>query len=40
LGAAGANVPNPWDPNVFNLILNLDYSKGSKASVTQITEPF
>src|SRR6266404_2926464 len=30
LGAAGANVPNPWDPNVFNLILNLDYSKGSK----------
>jgi broad specificity phosphatase PhoE len=40
LGAAGANVPNPWDPNVFNLILNLDYSKGSKPTVTQITEPF
>jgi broad specificity phosphatase PhoE len=40
LGASGAKVPNPWDPNVFNLILNLDYSEGSKPTVTQITEPF
>jgi broad specificity phosphatase PhoE len=40
LGASGANVPNPWDPDVFNLILKLDYSKGSTPAVTQITQPF
>ena len=40
LGSSGANVPNPWDPDVFNLILKIDYSRGSKAAVSQITEPF
>jgi broad specificity phosphatase PhoE len=40
LGASGAGVPNPWDPDVFNLILKLDYSGGSTPIVTQITEPF
>ena len=40
LGASGVNVPNPWDPSVFNLILNFAYSDESPPSVTQITEPF
>lgn len=40
LGASGANVPNPWDPNVFNLVLKLDYSEGSAPTVTQIKQPF
>jgi broad specificity phosphatase PhoE len=40
LGASGVDVPNPWDPSVFNLILNFAYSDRSPPSVTQITEPF
>jgi phosphohistidine phosphatase SixA len=40
LGASGAGVPNPWDPDVFNLISKLDYSGGSTPIVTQITESF
>jgi broad specificity phosphatase PhoE len=40
LGASGVNVPNPWDPSVFNLILNFAYSDGPPPGVTQITEPF
>ena len=40
LNAPESDVPNPWDPKVFNLILKLDYGNGSIPIVTRITEPF
>jgi phosphohistidine phosphatase SixA len=40
LGASAVNIPNPWDPSVFNLILKFAHSDGSPPSVTQITEAF
>jgi len=39
LGAANGSYPDPWDPNVFNLILKIDYS-GADLSVTKVIEPF
>jgi hypothetical protein len=41
LGAPAGTYPNPWDEQVFNLILRFDYPTGtSTPTVTQITEPF
>jgi phosphohistidine phosphatase SixA len=40
LGAAGKDIPNPWNPSIFNLILNLRYDRGTTPVVTQIVEPF
>jgi broad specificity phosphatase PhoE len=40
LGAKPGCCPNPWDANVFNQILILQYSGGSEPEVTTLTEPF
>jgi phosphohistidine phosphatase SixA len=39
LNARHGDYPNPWDPTVFNLILNFKFS-GGKPKVQEITEPF
>ena len=39
LGAPAGSYPDPWDRNVFDLVLRLDYG-GSGLKLTQITEPF
>jgi hypothetical protein len=40
LGAEPGDYPNPWDPDVFNLILKLGFSNAGPPSITKITEPF
>lgn len=40
LGASRDGVPNPWDPTIFNLILQLEYKGSGSAVTTKITEPF
>jgi phosphohistidine phosphatase SixA len=40
LGGSPDGVPNPWDPTVFNLILQLEYKGSGSAVTTKITEPF
>jgi hypothetical protein len=40
LGASPDGVPNPWDPTVFNLILQLEYKGSGSAVTTKITESF
>jgi phosphohistidine phosphatase SixA len=40
LGAKPGDYPDPWDPQVFNLILKLDYAAGGKPTVTKTNEPF
>lgn len=40
LGAPDGTYPEDWDPDVFNLIVEIDYRAGSTPSVRQITEPF
>jgi len=39
LGAGKGDYPDPWDPAVFNLILEVTFSDG-KVSVKKVTEPF
>jgi len=39
LGAKPGDYPNPWDPKVFNLILQFDYTHGVP-SVRSVVEPF
>lgn len=39
LGARKDDYPHPWDPDVFNLILQFGYEAG-KLTVRQIEEPF
>ena|ERR1700761_2703461 len=39
LGATAGEYPHPWDPAVFNLILQLGFN-GGQLTVKQITEPF
>ena len=39
LGAENGDYPDPWDPEVFNLILKVDLST-KPPTVTKITEPF
>jgi phosphohistidine phosphatase SixA len=38
LGCTGG-YPDPWDPAVFNLILNVTF-EGGEPAVTQVSEPF
>jgi hypothetical protein len=38
LGAGEGDDPHPWDPEVFNLILQFGFRAG-KLTVAQITEP-
>jgi hypothetical protein len=40
LFAKPGDYPNPWDPLVFNLILQLDYLGGESPTVSSITEDF
>ena len=40
LNARKGDYPDPWDPGVFNLILQLDYDKGGEPTVTSVTQPF
>jgi hypothetical protein len=40
LGAPRASIPDPWDPDVYNLILVLDLSAGPPPKVSQVSEPF
>jgi phosphohistidine phosphatase SixA len=40
LGASRDAVPNPWDPTVFNLILELEYEGSAPPATAKITEPF
>jgi broad specificity phosphatase PhoE len=39
LGAKKGDYPDPWDPAVFNLILQVTFTDG-KASVKEVNEPF
>jgi len=41
LNAPKSTYPEPWDADVFNLIIKLDYQAGNPVpTVTQISEPF
>jgi phosphohistidine phosphatase SixA len=40
LRAESGRYPDPWDPEVFNLILQLEYSGDGAPAITQVTEPF
>jgi broad specificity phosphatase PhoE len=40
LRSESGRYPDPWDPEVFDLILRLDYGEDEKPIVTQVTEPF
>lgn len=40
LGASREVVPVPWDPTVFDLILQLEYKGSGSPATTEITEPF
>jgi phosphohistidine phosphatase SixA len=39
LGAGEGDIPDPWDPDVFNLILQFGFKAG-KLTVKEIKEPF
>lgn len=40
LGAQPGSCPDPWDPQVFNLILKFKYQAGALDAVEQVREPF
>ena len=40
LKAEAKDYPDPWDRDVFNLILRLDMQEAVPANVTRVTEPF
>ena len=40
LRARAGEFPDPWNPQVFNLILQLDYQDAGSPRVTEIVEPF
>jgi phosphohistidine phosphatase SixA len=40
LNAKDGQYPNPWDPNVFNLVLRFEYEGAQSPKVTSVTEPF
>jgi hypothetical protein len=40
LGAPRVAIPDPWNPNIYNLILILDYTGDPKPSVSKVFEPF
>jgi hypothetical protein len=39
LNAKTGDYPDPWDPSVFNLILQFDFL-GDMPTVTRVIEPF
>jgi phosphohistidine phosphatase SixA len=40
LGAKQGDYPNPWNPQVFNLILKVDFIGTGELKVTKVTQPF
>jgi hypothetical protein len=40
LRAKSDGFPDPWDPQVFNLILQLDYAGSSDPNMVSVIEPF
>jgi phosphohistidine phosphatase SixA len=40
LGAKSDQFPDPWDHQVFNLILQLDYAESSDPNTVSVIEPF
>lgn len=40
LGAKDGEYPDPWDRNVFNLILRVDFKDGEDPRVSKVLEPF
>ena len=40
LGAKSGSYPDPWDPQVFNLILELTYVDDTEPDVKTLVEPF
>ena len=40
LYAPPGDIPDPWDPSVFDLVLQLDYDNDSPPVVTRVNEPF
>ena len=40
LGAKPGSYPDPWDPQVFNLILDLTYVDDTEPDVKTLIEPF
>lgn len=40
LGAPPDTYPDPWPNDIFDLIVDLDYRRGTPPSVSQIVEPF
>lgn len=40
LGAPGGAYPDPWKPEVFNLILKVEFSGAGAAEVAQVEEGF
>jgi hypothetical protein len=40
LGGKGGDYPDPWDPNVFGLILKVEFRNGEAPKVSKVEEPF
>jgi len=40
LRARTGEFPDPWNPQVFNLILQLDYRDDGVPGITEVVEPF
>jgi hypothetical protein len=40
LRAKSDEFPDPWDPQVFNLILQLDYAGSADPNMVRVIEPF
>jgi phosphohistidine phosphatase SixA len=40
LRAKSDELPDPWDPQVFNLILQLDFAESSDPNMVRVIEPF
>lgn len=40
LGAPPGSYPKPWDPTVFNMIIDMRFAPGSQPEISQIIEPF
>ena len=40
LRARAGDVSDPWDPQVFNLIIQMDYGTDSPPRITKVVEPF
>jgi hypothetical protein len=40
LGAKDGEFPDPWDRDVFNLILKVEFTDGEAPKVSKVVEPF